>query len=114
MVKIESNNIAFLVEEWKLEAREALHTQIVVDALIEALNIEPSDEEFQKEAEEMTGEKAADEEELKKHYADEPTKEYLRDRIKERRLFDELLSKNTIKTGEKKTFQELLKLDEVG
>jgi trigger factor len=47
-------------------------------------------------------------EEIKKYYEQETAQEYLKEDIKERKLFDLLLSENTIKKGETMKYLDLM------
>jgi trigger factor len=46
--------------------------------------------------------------EVKKYYEQENMKEYLKEEVKERKLFDILLAENTIKPGKKENYLDLL------
>jgi trigger factor len=95
---------------WRPNAIKALHSRLIVETLMEELKLEASDEELAQEIERMAnanGEEGAVEE-YKKYYEQDNMKEYLREDIKERKLFDLLLAENTIKPGKKENYLDLV------
>ena len=96
-----------MYDAWRPDAEKYLKERIAIEKLIDQLQIDASSEDVEKEIEKMAEKEDADIDELKKHYADGRNREYLVDSIKERRLFERLAEKSTIKLGEKKTFGEL-------
>jgi trigger factor len=96
-----------IIEGWKPEAAKALHSRLIVETLIEELKIDANDEEVEKELERMAKESEASIEDVKKYYGEGQMTEYLKEDIKERKFFDMLLEKNTIKSGEKKSYIDL-------
>jgi len=97
-----------ILEEWKPEATKALHSRLIIETLIEDLKLEASEEEMEKEIERQAAESGAEIDEVKKYYEAERAKEYLKEEIKERKVFDILLEKNTIKTGKKERYIDLI------
>jgi trigger factor len=99
---------ASLQEEWRPEAVKALHSRLIVESLIRDQNWEITDEDVEKEYETMAADSAVSPEELKKYYEQENMKEFLKEEIKERRLFDLLLAENTVKAGKKENYLDLV------
>ena len=97
-----------IIETWKPDASKALHSRLIVETLMEELKFEAQDEEVEKEIEKMAEESGTSIEEVKKYYEEERVKEYLKEEIKERKLFDLLIEKNNIKTGKKEKYMDLL------
>jgi trigger factor len=97
-----------IIDGWKPEAERALHSRLIVETLIEELKIEASDEEVEKELERQAKESDASIEDIEKYYGEGQMLEYLKEEIKERKFFDMLLEKNTIKSGEKKSYIDLV------
>jgi trigger factor len=95
-------------EGWRPMAVKALHSRLIVETLIEDLKLEAGDEEVAGEIERLAAGDNAAAEDIKKYYEQETMKEYLKEDIKERKLFDILLSENTIKTGKKENYLDLL------
>jgi trigger factor len=97
-----------LQEGWRPEAIRALHSRLIVESLIQDQNWEVTDADVEKEYETMAADSAISLEELKKYYEQENMKEFLKEEIKERRLFDLLIAENTIKTGKKENYLDLV------
>jgi trigger factor len=95
-------------KEWRPGAEKALHSRLIVETLMEEQKLEASDEEVEKELETMAAETGTALEEFKKYYEQENMKEYLKEDIKERKLFDILLAENTIKPGKKEKYLDLM------
>jgi trigger factor len=96
-----------IIEGWKPEAEKALHSRLIVETLIEELKLDVNDEEVEKELEKQAKESETSVEELEKYYEERQIMEYFKDDIKERKFFDILLEKNTVKLGEKKSYIDL-------
>jgi trigger factor len=97
-----------ILAEWRPAAVKALHSRLIVETLIRDLGFEVSDEELEKEFETMAAESGSTIEEIKKYYEKDEYKEYLKEDIKERKLFDLLLAENTVKTGKKQDYLDLM------
>ncbi|GHT92233.1 hypothetical protein FACS1894140_3960 [Spirochaetia bacterium] len=95
-------------DEWRPEAVKALHSRLIVETLMEELKLEASDEEVEKQIETLAREENAPLEDVKKYYEQETMKEYLKEDVKERKLFDILLAENTIKPGKKENYLDLM------
>ena len=76
---------------------------------MEELKLEASDDEIEKELETIAQESESNLEDVKKYYEEDRMKEYLKESIKEGKLFDLLLEKNKIKTGKKEKYLDLIK-----
>ena len=98
-----------LIEAWRPDATKALHSRLIIETLLEEQKFEVSEEEMEKELVKIAEESQTSLEEVKKYYAEERIKEYLKENIKETRLFDQFLEKNKIKTGKKEKYLDLLK-----
>jgi trigger factor len=95
-------------EQWRPEAVKALHSRLIVETLIKEQNFEPTGEDEEREYQTMAAGSETSVEEIKKYYEQENMKEYLKEEIKERKLFDLLLAENTIKTGKKENYLDLV------
>ncbi|MDR2607480.1 MAG: trigger factor [Treponema sp.] len=95
-------------EGWRSDAVRALHSRLIVETLIEQEKLEASDDEVEKEFERMAEEMGSPIEEIKKYYQGDTMKEYLKEDIKERKLFDVLLAENTLKPGKKMNYLDLV------
>jgi trigger factor len=85
--------------KWRPSAEKALHSRLIVEKLMEDQHIEAGDDEIEKEIEEIAAESGMSKEDLMKRYNPETAREYFKDDVRERKLFDMLLAENTIKTG---------------
>jgi len=111
LYKIMGNNPAgaeSIIEGWKPEATKALHSRIIIETLMEDLKLEASDDEAEKELERLSKESGTAIDEVRKYYEDERMREYLKEDIKEHKVFDILLEKNTLKTGNKQNYVDLI------
>ena len=97
-----------LIESWKPEAQRALHSRLIVETLIEELKLEATDGEVEGEIERIAVDSGSEAEEVRKYYAEEMMREYLKEDIKERKFFDILQEKNVVKAGEKTSYMELV------
>jgi trigger factor len=95
-------------EEWRPDAVKALHSRLIVETLIEEQGMTASDEEVEKELETIADESGTPIEDVKKYYGQENMGEYLKEDIKERKLFDLLLAENTIKFGKKEKYLDIM------
>jgi len=96
-----------ILEGWKPDAAKALHSRLIIETLMEELKLEASDEEAEKEMERLASESETTLEEVKKYYENEQMMEYLKEDIKEHKVFDILLEKNTVITGKKENYIDL-------
>jgi trigger factor len=94
--------------EWRPETVKALHSRLIVETLMEELKLEAGDEEIKKEIEDIAAAGNSTVEEIEKYYEQEHMQEYLRENIKERKLFDILLAENTIKPGKRENYLDLM------
>ncbi|MDR2483403.1 MAG: trigger factor [Treponema sp.] len=97
-----------LLEESRPAAVKALQSRLVVETLIQDLALEAGDEELEKEMETIATETGSPLEDIKAYYAADQSREYLKEQIKERKLFDMLIRENTVKKGQKKSYLDLI------
>ena len=97
-----------LMDEWRPDASKALHSRLIVETLMKDLNLEASEEEQEKELQRLADESGAGLEEVTKFYEDERMKDYLIEGIKENKVLDILLEKNTLKPGKKEKYIDLI------
>ncbi|MDR1654505.1 MAG: trigger factor [Treponema sp.] len=95
-------------EGWRADVTRALHSRLIVETLIEQEKLEAGDDEVEKEFERIAEETGSPVEEIEKYYQDNTMKEYLKEDIKEHKLFDVLLAENTLKPGKKMNYLDLL------
>lgn len=97
-----------LMEEWRPDVERALKSRLVVEALIKDQGIDATEDEAEKEIASMAAGMGVPVEEVKKHYEQENMKEYLRDDIRERKLYDLLIGESKVKKGKKMKYLDLL------
>jgi len=93
-----------IIQEWKPDAEKSLHSRLIVETLIEDLKLDASDEELEAEMERIAGESGSALDDVKKYYETDQAKDYLKEEIKERKIYDILLEKNTVKAGKKEKY----------
>jgi trigger factor len=94
--------------EWRPQAEKALRSRLIVETLIQNEALEASDEEVEKELEKVADESGTPLEEVKKYYAPGQMLDFLKEDIKERKLFDRLLAENTIIRGKMEKYLDLI------
>ncbi|MDR3276747.1 MAG: trigger factor [Treponema sp.] len=99
---------ARIIEGWRPDVVKALQSRLIVDTLIKELSLEAGEEEFGKELETMAVQSGASIEDIKKYYEADTMKEYLKEDIKERKLFDLLLAENKVIKGKKGKYVDLV------
>ncbi|MDR2135871.1 MAG: trigger factor [Treponema sp.] len=103
-----SRTVENLEDAWRPDAVKALHSQIIVETLIEELKLDAGDEELEKEIADIAAAENAPAEDIKTYYKEDQARERLRDQIKERKFFDMLLAENTVKPGKKENYLDLM------
>ena len=96
-----------MLNEWTGDSEKMLKSRIIVDSLIRERNIAVTPEEIEAEYSKIAEEGGITVEEVKKHYSDARSKEYLIDDAKERKLYDELYKEVKVTKGDKVSFAEL-------
>jgi trigger factor len=94
--------------KWRPSAERALHSNLIVEKLMEDQHIEAGGEEAEKEIESIAAESGMSREDVIKRYGGDRAVEYIKDEVKERKLFDLLLGENTIKTGSKMNYLDFM------
>ncbi len=99
-----------MLKEWTGDSEKMLKSRIIVDSLIRERNISVTPEEIEAEYVKIAEEGGMTVEEVKKHYEDPRSKEYLIDDAKENKLFDELYKEIKVSKGDKVSFKDLFEL----
>ena len=97
-----------MLAEWRPDVEKALKSRLIVDTLIKELGITASDEELDMEMKTMAENMNTSLEEVKQYYEQGQMLEYLREDIKERKLFDILISEAKVKKGKKQKYLDLM------
>jgi len=97
-----------IMDSWRPEVIKTLHSGLIVEKIMENLKIEATDEDLEKRIEDIAGPDENSKEETREYYKKEGIQEYVKEDIKEQKLFDILLEKNTIKLGNKTNYVDLM------
>jgi trigger factor len=95
-------------KEWRPAAEKALHSRLIVETLMEEQKIEADDAEIEQELTAMAAENGITPEEYQRRGEEDEMREYLKDTIKERKLFDLLLAENTVKPGSRMGYMDFV------
>ena len=96
-----------MLNEWTGDSEKMLKTRIIVDALLKERNISVTPDEIEERYKEIAEEGGITVDEVKKHYEDPRSKEYLIDDTKEQKLYETLYKEIKVEKGDKMTFAEL-------
>ena len=108
MLALSGEGLEDIEGKWRPAAEKALHSRLIVDTLIEEQHIEAGSEDIEKEMEDMAAEAGESVEEIRKRYEAGNVMEYLKDEIRERKFFDMLLAENTVKTGKRVNYLDVM------
>lgn len=96
-----------MLSQWTGDSEKMLKSRIIVDSLIRDRNISVTPEEIETEYSKIAEEGGMSVDEVKKHYSDPRSKEYLIDDTKENKLYDQIYSEIKVTKGDKISFKEL-------
>ena len=99
-----------MLEQWTGDSEKMLKSRIIVDSLIREKNISVTPEEIEEQYAKIAQEGGISVDEVKKHYSDPRTKEYLIDDTKEIKLYDEIYKTIKVSKGDKVNFEELFQM----
>ena len=99
-----------MLEQWTGDSEKMLKSRIIVDSLIREKNISVTPEEIEEQYAKIAEEGGISVDEVKKHYSDPRTKEYLIDDTKENKLYDEIYKTIKVSKGDKVNFEELFQM----
>ena len=99
-----------MLEQWTGDSEKMLKSRIIVDSLIREKNISVTPEEIEEQYAKIAQEGGISVDEVKKHYSDPRTKEYLIDDTKENKLYDEIYKTVKVSKGNKVNFEELFQM----
>lgn len=98
-----------MLANWTGDAEKMLKSRIIVDSLMRERNISVTPEEIEAEYQKIADSNGISVDEVKKHYADPRSKEYLIDEAKEQKLYKELFAQVKVTKGDKVSFADLFK-----
>lgn len=96
-----------MLANWTGDAEKMLKSRIIVDSLIRERNISVTPEEIEESYKTIADSNGISIEDVKKHYEDARSKEYLIDDTKEQKLYKELFAQVKVSKGDKIAFSEL-------
>jgi trigger factor len=97
-----------LAEAWRPEVTKALHSRLIVDAIMKDRGIGAADEEVEQEYTRLAAQAKIPLEEIRSYYeAEAARKDLLVDAIKDRKVNELLLAENTIKLGNPLSYLDL-------
>lgn len=99
-----------MLKEWTGDAEKMLKSRIIVDNLLKERNISVTPEEIESEYQKIADANGITVDEVKQHYADPRSKEYLIDEAKEQKLYKEIFAEVKVTKGDKTTFKDLFNL----
>jgi trigger factor len=97
-----------ITSKWRPDVIKSLHSRLIVETLIEEQNFTVTDEELEQEMAALSESSGTSLEEVKKYYEQESMREYLKQDIKEHKLFDLLIAENTIIKGKQEKYLDLV------
>ncbi len=98
-----------MLKQWTGDSEKMLKSRIIVDELIRERNVSVTPEEIEAKYKEIADQSNSTVEEVKKHYEDPRSKEYLIDNVKEQKLYDILYKEVKVSKGDKMEFADLFK-----
>lgn len=98
-----------MLTQWTGDAEKMLKSRIIVESLLKEKDISVTPEEIEAEYEKIAAGAGVSVDEVKKHYEDPRSKEYLEDEAKEQKLYTMLFDQVKVSKGDKKTFADLFK-----
>jgi trigger factor len=98
-----------MLKEWTGDAEKMLKSRIIVEALMKEKNISVTPEEIEAEYAKLAEQNGVSVDDVKKHYEDARSKEYLIDDVKEQKLYKELFAQVKVSKGDKIKFADLFK-----
>ena len=98
-----------MITQWTGDSVKMLKSRIIVDALLREKNISVTPEEIEAEYGKIAEEQGITLDEVKQHYSDPKSKEYLIDDTKEKKLYEELYKQVKVEKGDKTAFADLFK-----
>lgn len=101
-----------ILDQWRPSAEKAIKTRLVLEKLTEEGTYECTEAELLAEYERQAKENSLSVEEIKAEYEKRGSVDYLKDRIKEDKLMDDIFAAAKVKEGEKLLFMDLFKDNE--
>lgn len=104
----DGRNKAEILDEWRDGAKKSIRTRLIYGKIVESEKIEAGDDEVTRELENRAVEFKMPAEELEKMFGGPQFREYLKNELAQKKLFDFLLGAASVKKGEKIDYTELM------
>ena len=98
-----------MLKQWTGDAEEQIKSELIINELIKARGVEASDEELEAEFAKIAERTGMAVDEVKKQYANENAKAYLKTDIKTEKVLNQLYSEVKVEKGDKIAFADLFK-----
>jgi len=108
LLQIQGKSKADILAEWREGAEKQLSRRLIVQKLIDDAGIEIPDEEAEADLKKRAEESGANADEALEYYKNNNMMDYIKQDLAERKLFDDLFEKNTVKKGKKQGFLDLM------
>ena len=96
-----------MLEQWIGDSEKMLKSRIIVDSLLRSKNISVTPEEIEAQYAKIAEDGGMTVEEVKNHYSDPRSKEWLIEDTKEQKLYEELYKEVKVSKGDKVSFADL-------
>lgn len=96
-----------MLEQWTGDSEKMLKSRIIVDSLLRSKNISVTPEEIEAQYAKIAEDGGMTVEEVKNHYSDPRSKEWLIEDTKEQKLYEELYKEVKVSKGDKVSFADL-------
>ena len=107
MIKSSGQTKEDMISQWTGDSEKMLKSRIIVDSLLRTKNISVTPEEVEAQYAKIAEEGGMTVEEVKKHYEDPRSKEWLIEDTKEQKLYEELYKEVKVTKGDKVSFADL-------
>ena len=99
---------ADILDQWREDAAKSIRTRLVYGKIVESEKIEAADGEITAELEKRAEEFKMPAEELEKMFGGSQFREYLRNELVQKKLFDFIIGSASVKKGEKVDYTDLM------
>ena len=107
MLEAQESGKEKMLEQWKPGAEERLKRRLLIQRMLEKEDISVEDEELDGEIERLAEENNTDAATVRNYYEQNNLMDYLRQDLRERKLFDSIFEDTKFKKGEKMSFMDL-------
>jgi trigger factor len=97
-----------MAAEWRSAAIQTLHSRLIVEALMEEQNVTVTDEDLEREFADLAEDSGMSLDEVKGYYKKDSMQEYLKQEIKDRKIFELMLAETTVTRGKQEAYLDLV------